>query len=257
MSGSGRLDGKRAIVTGAASGIGRAIAERFAAEGAVVACLDRDRDRLHEVTDAGASMIGVPADIADPAAVGAAVESAISSLGGVEVVVNCAGILGSAAFLEISPEEWERVQRVNVTGALLVSQAAVRWIRTADRLERSTRSIINVSSIEGRTIVARTRPQIDYAVSKAGVHHLTKALAVELAPDRIRVNSLCPGLVATAMTRDALADPEIAGWLLDQVPLGRAGEPSDLASAALFLASDEASYITGASLVVDGGWLTG
>ena len=124
-------------------------------------------------------------------------------------------------------------------------------------LKPGPRSIINLASVEGRRVVARSgHPQVHYGASKAAIEQFTRALAVELAPRGIRVNALCPGLIRTRFTEGALADPDTRAWLLQHIPLGRAGEPEDVAAAAAFLASDDAAYITGTALVVDGGWLT-
>jgi NAD(P)-dependent dehydrogenase (short-subunit alcohol dehydrogenase family) len=253
-----RLAGKVGLVTGAASGIGQAIGERFVAEGARVVFADRDEERLQEVVAAiGPSAVAVVADVTDPGAIERAVNTTFERFDALDLVVNNAGIIGYSGFMELELDEWERVQRVNSTGTFLVSQAAARRMVELPREPGVTRSIVNLSSVEGHRVVARSgHPQVHYGASKAAIHQLTRALAVELAPHGIRVNSLCPGLIRTPFTEAALADDETRAWLLDHVPLARAGKPAEVAAAALFLASDEAAYVTGASLVVDGGWLT-
>ena len=242
---AGRLADRVALVTGGAAGIGRAIAERFVDEGARVVVLDRD--------EAGLPPEGLAGDVTDSAAVSAAVDSTIARHGGLDIVVNNAGVIGYTQFLDLTLEEWEKVQRTNLTGTFLVSQAAARRMV---ELERRPRSILNLSSVEGRRVVARTgHPQVHYGASKAAIEQLTRALAMELAPRDIRVNALCPGLIRTKFTEGALADPAVTGWLLQHIPLRRPGEPADVAAAAAFLVSGDAAYVTGTSLVVDGGWL--
>lgn len=243
---AGRLADRVALVTGGAAGIGRAIAERFTAEGARVVVLDNDAAALPPG--------GLAGDVTDPAAVTAAVDETIDAQGGLDIVVNNAGVIGYTPFLDLALEEWDRVQKTNLTGTFLVSQAAARRML---ELEPGPRSILNLASVEGRRVVARTgHPQVHYGSSKAAIEQFTRALAVELAPRSIRVNALCPGLIRTRFTDAALADPDTREWLLGHIPLGRPGEPADVAAAAAFLASDDASYITGTSLVVDGGWFT-
>jgi NAD(P)-dependent dehydrogenase (short-subunit alcohol dehydrogenase family) len=243
---TGRLADRVALVTGGAAGIGRAITQRFTEEGATVVVLDRDVAALPPE--------GVAGDVTDPDAVAAAVDSTIGRHGGLDIVVNNAGIIGYSRFFDLSLDEWDRIQRTNLTGTFLVSQAAARRMV---ELEPAPRSILNLASVEGRRVVARTgHPQVHYGASKAAIEQLTRALAVELAPRSIRVNALCPGLIRTKFTEEALADPEVSSWLLEHIPLGRPGEPEDVAGAAAFLASDDAAYVTGTSLVVDGGWLT-
>jgi NAD(P)-dependent dehydrogenase (short-subunit alcohol dehydrogenase family) len=241
-----RLAGRVALVTGGAAGIGSAIAERFTEEGATVVILDRDEAALRRG--------GLVGDVTDPATAVDAVDSTIARHGGLDIVVNNAGVIGYTPFLDLPLEEWERVQRTNLTGTFLVSQAAARRML---ELDARPRSILNLASVEGRRVVARTgHAQVHYGASKAAIEQLTRALAVELAPGGIRINALCPGLIRTGFTEAALADPDTRDWLLAHIPLGRPGEPEEVAAAAAFLTSDDASYITGTSIVVDGGWLT-
>jgi NAD(P)-dependent dehydrogenase (short-subunit alcohol dehydrogenase family) len=235
-----------ALVTGAASGIGRATAERFASEGARVALLDRDE----AVRDVAAEIGGraVVADVSVPEQV----ERALDEIGVPDVVVNNAAIIRYGTFLELELEEFEDVLRVNVAGTFLVAQAAVRRMPDDGR----PRAIVNLASAEGRRVIARSgHPQVHYGASKAAIEQLTRALAIELAPRGLRVNAVCPGLIATPFTAGVAADPEASRWFLDHVPLDRFGRPEEVAAAIYFLASEEASYVTGSTLVVDGGWL--
>jgi NAD(P)-dependent dehydrogenase (short-subunit alcohol dehydrogenase family) len=235
------------LVTGAASGIGRATAARFAAEGARVVLLDRD-EAVRDV----AAEVGGSAAVAD-VSVPEQVERALDGAGPLDVVVNNAAIIRYGRFMELELEEFEDVLRVNVAGTFLVSQAAVRRMPDDGR----PRAIVNLASAEGRRVIARSgHPQVHYGASKAAIEQLTRALAVELAPRGIRVNAVCPGLVATPFTAGVAADPEASRWFLDHVLLDRFGQPEEIAAAVFFLASEEASYVTGSTLVVDGGWLT-
>jgi NAD(P)-dependent dehydrogenase (short-subunit alcohol dehydrogenase family) len=234
------------LVTGAASGIGRATAARFAAEGARVVLLDRD-EAVRDV----AAEVGGSAAVAD-VSVPEQVERALDGAGPLDVVVNNAAIIRYGRFMELELEEFEDVLRVNVAGTFLVSQAAVRRMPDDGR----PRAIVNLASAEGRRVIARSgHPQVHYGASKAAIEQLTRALAVELAPRGIRVNAVCPGLVATPFTAGVAADPEASRWFLDHVLLDRFGQPEEIAAAVFFLASEEASYVTGSTLVVDGGWL--
>jgi glucose 1-dehydrogenase len=256
MTDAGRLAGKATFVTGAATGIGRGIAERFAAEGASVVLADRDEAGLADVA-ASDRIVPIIVDISHADAVQAALDETVERFRGLDVVVNNAAIIRYGNFLDLTLDEWEDVLRVNVTGTFLVAQAAARHMIALGAEDGGARSILNIGSVEGRRVLARTgHPQVHYGTSKAAVHQLTDALAVELAPHQIRVNSICPGLVRTAFTAEVLSTPDTASWFIDRVPLGRAGEPADVAAAAVFLASDDAAYITGASLAVDGGWMT-
>jgi NAD(P)-dependent dehydrogenase (short-subunit alcohol dehydrogenase family) len=241
-----RLTGKRALVTGAASGIGAACARRFADEGATVAGLD-----LAAKPSGSACSAWVHADVADEAAVAAAVAEATDSLGAIDVLVNAAGVLsvGGADTLEVA--EWERVLGVNLKGTWLVSKHVVPQMVAA-----GSGSIVNLASIEG---LEGFSGQTAYNVSKGGVVLLTRNMAADFGLAGVRVNCLCPGLIETPMT-SIIEEPAFApvrdafvGWHL----LGRAGQPEEVAAAALFLASDDASFVHGAALVVDGGLTAG
>ncbi|MCJ7437097.1 MAG: SDR family oxidoreductase [Acidimicrobiia bacterium] len=241
-----RLTGKRALVTGAASGIGAACARRCADEGATVAGLDLIAKPSGSVCSAW-----VQADVADEAAVAAAVAEATDSLGAIDLLVNAAGVLsvGGADTLEVA--EWERVLGVNLKGTWLVSKHVVPQMVAA-----GSGSIVNLASVEG---LEGFSGQTAYNVSKGGVVLLTRNMAADFGPAGVRVNCLCPGLIETPMT-SILEDPAFApvrDAFVDWHLLGRAGQPEEVAAAALFLASDDASFVHGAALVVDGGLTAG
>ena len=225
------LEGRIALVTGAGSGIGREIAEVFAREGATVFGLDRAGEGL------------LHADVRNPVEVEAAVEQA----GKLDVLVNCAGVREIGDVYSLPADEWENVIAVNLSGTFYCCQAAARRMR-----ETGGGAIVNMSSVGG-LIGLSHRPA--YTASKHGVVGLTKSLARDLAPDGIRVNAICPGLIRTALTEQYFEDESFERNLTTIVPQGRHGEASEVASAALFLASDLASYVNGVALTVDGGWL--
>lgn len=242
-----RLKGKTAIVTGAARGIGKAIATAFAAQGAQVVVSDRDEDAAKATAlEIGGDAIAVKADISIDADVEALVDKAISAFGKIDVLVNNAGIGATTLFLESSREEFERVVRINLTGTFLVSQSVAKKM-----VSRKSGSIINIASLSGQKGgVGRSA----YGASKAGVELLNKVMAVELADYGINVNAIAPGPILTEVskTMHTLETREAYHRL---VPQRRYGEPEEIADAAVFLASDEARYITGHTLNVDGGFL--
>ncbi len=247
-----RLQGKAAIVTGAGSGIGEATAKRFAAEGAKVAVADVDgaraRATAEAITKAGGTATAMAADVSRGADVQALVEQAYAAYGRIDILMNNAGVLTTTPFLEVTEAEWDRVIDTNLKGMFLVGQAVARRM-VQDGVGGS---IINMSSINAVLAIPTAVP---YSVSKGGVKQLTGAMAVALAPHNIRVNAIGPGTTATGMTREMLASPETVRAVLSRTPLGRVGRPEEIANIALFLASDEASYITGATIYADGGRL--
>jgi NAD(P)-dependent dehydrogenase (short-subunit alcohol dehydrogenase family) len=246
-----RLEGKAALITGAGSGIGRATALLFAREGANIAVNDINIASAEETADAirkmGRKAIALKADVAAENEVTAMVDTAIKELGGTHILVNNAGVGGGGPVLESSAANWDRVMAVNLRGPYLCCRQAGRWMK-----EKKAGKILNISSIAA----LRFRSNMSaYASAKAGVMNFTRALALEWAPYHINVNCIIPGGINTPMTRDYLArlTPE---QIKELIPLGRIGEPVDIAQAALFLVSDESSFITGAALAVDGGELT-
>jgi NAD(P)-dependent dehydrogenase (short-subunit alcohol dehydrogenase family) len=255
MSGEGRLTGRTALITGAASGIGKATVERFLAEGARVAAADANGDGLAAAFAGRDGIVAVIGDVSreEDAARMAAVTA--GAFGVIDALINCAGIARYTNFLELPLAEWQLVQDVNSTGTFLMAQAVARHMVTVTAKDR-TRAIVNLASIEAHVVMASSgHPQVHYNASKGAVHMITRALAVELAPHGIRVNSICPGVTETPLAAYALANEEKRAAIESKVPLGRVGRPEDIAAAALFLASEDASYITGEALIVDGGFM--
>lgn len=237
-----------AIVTGAARGIGEAIARRFAAEGARVAVVDIDSAAAERAAaGVGGGAAGFGADVGDPEAVRGLVAAVRERFGRLDVLVNNAGVIHLAPILELGDAEWEAVLRVNLSGPFYLCREAAPLIA-----EAGGGAIVNVSSISADIGSVERGP---YSASKAGLLGLSRVLATELAPRRIRVNSILPGPVETKLSDDAYT-PRIESDFVGRTAMGRRGRPEEIAATALFLASDESSYMTGQTLVVDGGYLT-
>jgi 3-oxoacyl-[acyl-carrier protein] reductase len=227
------LENQVVLVTGAASGIGREIAERFAQEGARVSGFDR------------AGEVAIRGDVRSAADVERAVAEVVDTEGRINVLVNSAGVREIGDVYTMATDEWDTVIAVNLSGTFYCCQAAARRMR-----ESGGGVIVNISSVGGLIGLAR-RPA--YTAAKHGVVGLTKSLARDLAPAGIRVNAICPGLIRTRLTVDIVEAAENAAAEDDGIPIGRVGEPEDIARCALFLASDASSFITGTQIVVDGG----
>lgn len=241
-----KLAGRRILVTGAASGIGRATAELFAREGAALALLDRSEDLLRS-TAKGTGGRAVLADLGDEAQLLQAVAKAAQAMGGIDGIVNCAGIAGSQPLDALDRESWDRFVAINLTAPYLVCRAALPHLRAADRA-----TIVNIAS--GQALLPNAPGIAAYAATKAGLVAFTKALGAELAP-RIRANVVAPGIVDTPMVQGVLggyASPNDAPFV-QQYAMKRVARPSELAEAILFLSSDASSYVTGTVLAVDGG----
>lgn len=241
---AGRLAGRRVLITGAARGIGAAIAETFAAEGAQLALLDREGDQCR-ATAARLGALALDVDLADPANARVVTQDAIDSLGGIDVLVNNAGILHMAPLLDITVDDWDRTFDINVRAMLLTTQVAARSMISA----ANGGSIINMASMGGKL---GSPNQAHYAASKAAVISLTRVSAIELGEHGIRVNCICPGYVLTEMGAATRTAEMVAKWSA-MSPLGRCAEPSDVADMALFLASEQARYCTGQAMNVTGG----
>jgi NAD(P)-dependent dehydrogenase (short-subunit alcohol dehydrogenase family) len=232
-----RLQGRRVVVTGAASGIGRRTAQLFAAEGAALALLDRDKNALEETAaQTGGECLAV--DITDEDAVADVAAQAAGALGGIDGLVNAAGIMFRGDAAEVPAKDWRHVIEVNLTGAYIVTRSCLPWLSQ----ERSA-TIVNIASAAG--LLPNAKGLTAYAASKAGVIGLSKSLASELAP-QIRVNAICPGMVDTAMADGHRAN--VTNYALE-----RLADPVEIARAICFLTSDESSYITGSALAADGG----
>ncbi|MBM3659832.1 MAG: SDR family oxidoreductase [Actinobacteria bacterium] len=261
----GRLDGKTALITGAASGLGAAAARRFAAEGARVAGLDlAEPDWWGEVAAAAPGASFHVCDVTDEARLETTVDAVAAEHGSIDVLVNCAGVAGGGPVHWVQLDDWERVIRVNLTGTFLACKHVLRhMVQQAGDAERAARgvaggSIVNVASVEG---IEGTEGGSAYNASKGGVVILTKNLAIDYGRLGIRVNAVCPGFIeGTAMFASVMGSETMAPYLDDYRKahkLGRFGRPDELAAAMLFLASDDASFVTGHALVVDGGFTAG
>jgi NAD(P)-dependent dehydrogenase (short-subunit alcohol dehydrogenase family) len=244
-----RLEDKITLVTGAGAGIGRAVAETFAREGAHVVVADRDGDAAREVADAIVKNNGTAqaetVDVTDTKQVKALMKRLADKFGRLDVLVNNAGVGERSDFRHLDDAAWDKVWKTNVDGTVRCAREAFALLKASGKA-----SIINLSSVMA---TKHTRQMSVYSATKGAVSALSRSLAVEYAPYGIRVNALCPGYVETALIGRYMANPMIAKALLTQTPLRRFGTPQDIANAALFLASDEAAYITGAGLHVDGG----
>lgn len=248
---SGRLAGKVALITGGDSGIGRGIAQRFALEGAAVAFTFRQNEAAAEevksaIAQTGGRATGLRADVAVAADVQQAVDGAVAAFGALDVLVNNAGMEVIRPFLDVPEEEWDRVLDVNLKGPFLCTQAGVRAMLKHGRGGR----VINISSVHEDIPMPGNSP---YCAAKGGLRMLMRTLCDELAPYGITVNNIGPGAIGTPINQATMADPVKLKRLQAAIPLGRLGTPDEVAALAVFLASDEAAYVTGSSYFIDGG----
>ena len=258
VHGRARLAGQTAIITGASSGIGESVAREMAAAGAAVVVNYRshpeDADRIvDEITRSGGRALAMKADVSREDDVQAMFAQTTEHFGAVDIVVSNAGIQKDAPFVEMTLEQWQKVIDVNLTGAFLCAREAARvFLRQGPRpdVSRATGKIIFTSSVHE---IIPWAGHVNYAASKGGAMLFMKSIAQELGPERIRVNSLTPGAIRTSINTEAWSTPEAEAALLKLIPYGRVGEPDDIGRAAVWLASDDADYVHGASIVIDGG----
>ena len=246
------LDGKVAIVTGSSRGIGRAIVEGLASAGAAVTVNGRSPESVetvaHAIAASGGKSLAVPADVSKHADIDRLMRTTIATFGRIDILVNNAGISPYYKPAETMTEaEWDEVMAVALKGVFLCCQAAARLM-----IPQGSGRIINVSSIGGQVALPRL---VAYCAAKGAVNQLTRVLAVEWAPHNILVNAISPGWIETDLTKGLRDNPQRLDALVRQVPLGRMGTPDEIVGAAIYLASDAASYVTGQMLAIDGGWL--
>jgi glucose 1-dehydrogenase len=248
-----RLQGKVAIVTGGARGIGEGIAVRFAKEGAAVVIdyigePDAANAAVAQIQSFGGKAIAVRADVSDPGQVANLIAESVKAFGKLDIVVNNAGIEAKHDFVDFPLEEVRKIIDVNLIGPLMVAQVAARQMIQQGHGGR----IINISSVHEDLPMPTNAP---YCASKGGLRMLTRTIAVELAKHKITVNNIGPGAIYTAIDADIQAQPELEKLLMAEIPLNRWGQPGEVAGLALYLASDEASYVTGSTYFIDGGML--
>ena len=253
---SGRLEGKVAFITGAASGIGAACALRFAQEGASLAGMDLEKSTGQSDWDEAVKLapgaVFETGDVRDEARIAEIVAAVKDQLGRIDVLVNSAGVAGGGMIHALDSEEWDRVVDINLKGTFLASKHAVQVM-----IEQGSGSIVNIASVEG---IEGFMGGSSYNASKGGVVVLTKNMAIDYARMGVRTNVICPGFIDTPMFRSVMVDGPakvVADQIREAHQLGRFGKPIEIANAALFLASDEASFVTGVTLPVDGGYTAG
>jgi len=248
-----RLQGKTAVVTGAGTGIGQAIAIAYAQEGASVVVdyvgnPTTPQDTLDKINALGGKSLGVKADVSDPNQVNSLIQQTIATFGRLDIFVNNAGIEKKFAFVDYPFDEWQKIIAVNLTGTFLCSQAAAKQMIAQGGGGR----IINISSIHEDLPLLTNAP---YCATKGGIRMLMRTIAVELAPHQITVNNIGPGAIYTPIDKDVEEDAKMDDQILAEIPLKRWGKPEEVAQLAVYLASDDASYVTGSTHFIDGGML--
>ena len=247
-----KLKNKIAIVTGSGRGIGKSTALELAKEGAKVVVSDIDIKECQNVCDEikkiGSDAIAVKCDISKKSDVDAMIKKTMQKFQKIDILINNAGVVLTKPFVEMTEKDWDFVLDINLKGVFLCTNAVVKQM-----IKQKSGKIISVASIAGEVGFMNTSA---YCASKAGIINLTRGLALELSPHNINVNAIAPGVIATKMTEDMLKDKKTKEVLLASTPLGRVGQPEEIGKAAVFLASDDSNFITGHTLVVDGGWLT-
>lgn len=241
---SGRMNARKVLITGAASGMGREIARLFAAEGAALALLDRNEAGVQAVA-AELGGTGYGCDVTDREGVNRVVAAAGAAIGGMDGLINAAGILDITPFVDLDPASWDRMIAVNLTGPFNVVKAALPFLFNAEAA-----TIVNIASVSALMPMPGTA---GYSSSKAGAAMFTKSIAMDLGP-KIRANTICPGVIKTEMTRYLWENPEHTARAADRVALKRLGEVSDVARAALFFSTEDSGFTTGTELPVDGGF---
>ncbi len=251
------LKDKKALVTGSSRGIGRGIALALAKQGASIAVNYRSSDKeakelVSKIEKLGSEVMAVQADVSQKEDVDKMVKRVIEKFGNIDILVNNAGVVGFKPFDKMSEEDWDKVLDVNLKGQFLCARAVVPFMEEQDKGK-----IINIASIASGGVGVGFLNLAHYCASKGGVVALTEELALELSPKGINVNAIAPGVIDTDMTESFKKDPERLKAVLARIPKGRMGKPEEIGAMAVFLASDEADYCTGAVFYVDGGWLAG
>jgi len=250
------LKGKVAIITGARRGMGKSHAKTFAKSGAKVVVADISLEECQQVADEikkeGGEAIAVKCDVTKKEDIDNMVKAAVGKWGKVDILVNNAGICQFKPFLELTEEEWDRTININLRGYFLCAQACAK-----EMAKKKSGVIVNIASVAMGQVGVGMPALAHYCASKGGIVAMTEALALELASFNIRVNAISPGAIDTPMTEALKADPKMMEAILARIPLRRMGKPEEVSNLVLFLASDESSYVTGSTVVIDGGWLAG
>lgn len=250
------LKGKVAVITGSRRGMGKSHALLFAEAGAKVVVSDISQEECQKVVDEikkkKGEAIAVKCDVTEKAEVDSMIKATVKKWGKLDILVNNAGIVEFKPFVDLTEADWDRTLDINLKGYFLCAQAAAK-----EMIKKKSGAIVNIASVEMGQVGGGMPMIVHYCASKGGVVAMTEALAVELAPYNIRVNAVSPGAIETPMVDAAKQDPKMLEGTLAKIPMRRMGKPEEVSNLVLFLASDASSYITGATMIVDGGWLAG